>query len=62
MAQKPVNTLPPHNVHAERAVLGSLLIDPDSFPKAAARIRAEDFYIAKHTLIFAAYAEEAQDG
>lgn len=44
----------PHNLDAEQAVLGGLLIDPDAIIKIAPIVRAEDFYLEKHTWIFEA--------
>ena len=40
--------LPPHDLDAEEAVLGSLLIDPEAIFKIAALLRAEDFYREKN--------------
>jgi len=47
----------PHNLPAERAVLGSLLIDPDAYYKVASIVEASDFYVEKHRWIFGAYAD-----
>ncbi|MBI5651455.1 MAG: replicative DNA helicase [Chloroflexi bacterium] len=44
----------PHNLDAEQAVLGGLLIDPDAIIKIAPIVRAEDFYLEKHAWIFEA--------
>jgi len=46
----------PHNIEAEEAVLGSLLIDPRAFDDIAPLIRAGDFYAPKHRAIFEAIA------
>ncbi|MFW6126426.1 MAG: DnaB-like helicase N-terminal domain-containing protein, partial [Chloroflexota bacterium] len=40
--------LPPHDIEAEEAVVGSLLIDSDAFFKIAAFLRAQDFYREKN--------------
>jgi len=40
--------------HAEEAVLGSLLIDPECIPGVVAQLRADDFYLRQNALIFAA--------
>jgi replicative DNA helicase len=44
----------PRNVDAERAVLGALLLhaDADTLDQVHGKLRAEDFYLAKHRLIF----------
>jgi replicative DNA helicase len=49
-----VERLPPQNVEAERAVLGSLLIDPDAILEVASFLRAEDFYRETHRLVYQA--------
>ncbi len=47
----------PASVSAERALLGSILIDPASITEVLALIRAEDFYVAEHKQIFLAMRE-----
>ncbi len=42
----------PANIEAERAVLGSLLIDPDAIVKVASFLRAEDFFRERHTWLY----------
>lgn len=44
----------PHNVEAEEAVLGSLLIDPDAIFRVASFLRPDDFYREKNGWIYAA--------
>ncbi len=44
----------PHNVEAERAVLGALLIDPDAHYKVSTFLRADDFYVARHQWLYEA--------
>lgn len=44
----------PFNDDAERAVLGSLLIDPDAILKVAAFLRPKDFYRERHQLLYGA--------
>lgn len=48
-------TTPPHNIEAEEAVIGSVLIDPESFFDVAQFLRAEDFYIVKHRWLWDAF-------
>jgi replicative DNA helicase len=43
---------PPHDLDAEMAVLGGILLDPGSFETAAGLISAPDFYPEKHRIIF----------
>ncbi|MBI2009033.1 replicative DNA helicase [Candidatus Saccharibacteria bacterium] len=47
-------TKPPQNLDAEASLLGSLIIDSDSFVKIADQIYADDFYNDQHRLIFSA--------
>ncbi len=44
--------VPPHSLEAERAVLGSLLIDKDAIIKIADLLGQEDFYHEVHGLIY----------
>lgn len=51
------NVLPPSNIEAEEAVLGSLMIDPSEIRNVCALIAAADFYLVKHQWIFEAIVE-----
>lgn len=55
------NTVPdklqPHNVEAEEAVLGSLLIDPDAIIHISTFLRANDFYVERHGWVYDAVLE-----
>ena len=42
----------PHNVEAEQAVLGALLIDPDAIYKVNTFVRPNDFYVERHQWIY----------
>jgi len=42
----------PHNVEAEEAVLGSLLIDPEALYRVSTFLKSEDFYIQKNAWIY----------
>jgi replicative DNA helicase len=42
----------PHNVEAERAVLGALLIDPDAVFKVNTFLHGVDFYVERHRWIY----------
>jgi len=44
--------LPPQNIEAEAAVLGSVLIDPQALTAVAEMLRPDDFYRDAHRLIF----------
>ncbi|MCB9915787.1 MAG: replicative DNA helicase [Planctomycetes bacterium] len=55
--------VPPHNGEAERAVLGSLLIEPGRMNDVVDFLREEDFYDPRHGMIFEAVsylADQAQ--
>jgi replicative DNA helicase len=54
--------VPPHNVEAEQAVLGGLMLDNRAWDAIADRLVAEDFYRRDHQLIFEAIAERAARG
>jgi len=46
--------LPPHDIEAEEAVIGSLLIDPDAILKVAVSLKAEDFFSETNRAIYQA--------
>jgi len=46
--------LPPHDIEAEEAVIGSLLVDGDAIFKIATFLRSEDFYREKNQWLYAA--------
>ena len=45
---------PPHDIEAEEAAIGSLLIDPDAILKVAASLKAEDFFSETNRMIYQA--------
>ncbi|HMQ56219.1 MAG TPA: DnaB-like helicase N-terminal domain-containing protein, partial [Anaerolineae bacterium] len=44
----------PHNIEAEEAVLGSLLIDPDAILRVSTFLRPVDFYVQRHAWVYEA--------
>lgn len=50
----PFDRVPPHNLEAEQAVLGSMLIERPAVEKAAEILKPEDFYRDAHRYIFEA--------
>ena len=42
----------PHNDEAEKAILGSLLLDPEAFDQITDKIKASDFYQKGNAIIF----------
>lgn len=51
--ETPIKSIPA-NLEAERAVLGSLMIDPDAIIKVASFLRPEDFYRERHAWLYEA--------
>ena len=49
--------LPPHDLDAEEATLGSLLIDPEAIQKVAGWLTPDDFYREKNRWTYAACLE-----
>ncbi|MEK7837328.1 MAG: DnaB-like helicase N-terminal domain-containing protein, partial [candidate division NC10 bacterium] len=43
--------IPPHSLEAERAVLGAILLERESLPKAVELLRPSDFYKEGHRKI-----------
>ncbi len=50
-------TVPPHSLEAEQAVIGSVLLNPDSWSHLEVLLRPEDFYRREHRLLYAAISE-----
>jgi replicative DNA helicase len=46
--------LAPHNIEAEEAVLGSILINPDALFEVMSFLQADDFFIVRHAWIWEA--------
>jgi replicative DNA helicase len=57
MVSPAIERLPPQNVEAEQALLGSLLIDRDAIIKIATQLKPNDFYRTAHAEIYAAILE-----
>jgi replicative DNA helicase len=51
------NNLPPTNIEAEEAILGSILFDPGAISIVAATVPVEAFYVAAHQQIYRAVLE-----
>lgn len=58
----PLERLPPQNVEAEQAVLGAMLLAPETLVTLAEKLRPDDFYRGAHQLIYAAALEIAEAG
>lgn len=54
--------VPPQSVEAEQSVLGALMLVPESLPRVADWLAAEDFYRRDHRLIYGAIIDLAGKG
>lgn len=54
--------LPPQNLEAERQVIGSMLIDPESIEKCMEHLEDSDFYTKSNQIIFNAIIELYRQG
>ena len=58
----PDRQIPPHNIEAEQAVLGGILLRPDALYDVLDLVRDTDFYLPAHGHIFAACCAMFQQG
>ena len=54
--------VPPNSIEAEQAVLGGLMLSPDSWDRVADRLVEHDFYRRDHRLIFRAISDLSNKG
>ncbi len=52
--------IPPHDIRAERCVLGALLLESERIPDIAETLKPEDFFEKRHSLIFSTLLELAE--
>lgn len=57
MQEEVIKRIPPHNVEAERAVIGSMIMDSDAILVASEMLTAEDFYQGQYGIIFDTLSE-----
>ena len=62
MQEEAIKRIPPHNVEAERAVIGSMIMDADAILAAMEMLSADDFYQGQYGIIFDALAEMYKSG
>src|SRR6516164_7615578 len=48
----PAARTPPHNLEAEKSVLGSIFIKPSSFDEVGTNLQVDDFFLPVHREIF----------
>ncbi|MCL2706273.1 MAG: replicative DNA helicase, partial [Spirochaetaceae bacterium] len=55
MSQEPLkDKIPPHNLEAEKATLGAILLNPEALDTVLMYLRPDDFYKNSHKIIFKA--------
>lgn len=57
-----LSRIPPHNVEAEQAILGALLIDRNALFEVSGRLKADFFYLEKHKEIYEAIISLYEEG
>lgn len=57
-----MDRLPPHNIEAEKQVIGSILIDNDSYYKISGMLDASDFYLSTHKSLYDIIAKSLELG
>ncbi len=62
MEESVIKRIPPHSVEAERAVIGSMIMDGDAIQVAGEILTSEDFYNGQYGVVFDALVEMHQQG
>jgi len=57
-----IEAIPPHNLEAERCLLGNLLLTPELITPASRQLTPEDFYHFSHEEIFSAMLKLNEEG
>lgn len=57
---QPPKTLP-HSEESERAVLAAVLLDPRVLPTVSGRLRADDYYLEKHQILYQGMLDLQED-
>lgn len=62
MQEEVIKRIPPYSVEAERAVIGSMIMDSDAIMVALEILAADDFYQGQYGIIFEALGEMYKSG
>src|SRR4029079_16505350 len=54
--------VPPHSIEAEQAVLGGLMLAPESWDRIADKLVEDDFYLKDHRIIYRAIGDLSEKG
>lgn len=57
-----IKRIPPHNLEAEKAVIGAMLMDKDAIIKASEILHTDDFYQRQYGYLFEAMVEISNEG
>ena len=57
-----MNKVPPQNIDAEQSVLGALFVERDALYRVARFLKAEDFYLESHRLIYKSFLDLDEAG
>ena len=62
MEEAVIKRIPPHNIEAERAVIGSMIMDRDAILECSEMLTAEDFYQGQYGILFEALLDLFRGG
>ncbi|MCH5268702.1 MAG: replicative DNA helicase [Lachnospiraceae bacterium] len=62
MEESVIKRIPPHNVEAERAVIGAMIMDKDAILVSSELLTAEDFYQGQYGVLFDALIDLYRSG
>ena len=57
-----IRRIPPHDINAERSVIGSMLMDRDAISEVSAILIKEDFYNTQYGIIYDAMVDLYNEG
>ena len=57
-----MDKVPPHNLEAERSILGGLMLEPEAWDDVSESVTEDDFYRPAHKKIYAAIRELSKQG